>query len=97
MKLPTPIHKWNLPNLPTNTEFWLKRDDLSGMQLSGNKVRKLEFLMADTVAKGADCIIMIGASKVTTVVQLQWLPSISILTVISFYVPLRFSWTKILD
>ncbi|CAL9031776.1 unnamed protein product [Prunus brigantina] len=58
--LPTPIHKWNLPNLPTNTEVWLKRDDLSGMQLSGNKVRKLEFLMADAVAKGADCIITIG-------------------------------------
>ncbi|PQQ15408.1 putative 1-aminocyclopropane-1-carboxylate deaminase [Prunus yedoensis var. nudiflora] len=58
--LPTPIHKWNLPNLPTDTEVWLKRDDLSGMQLSGNKVRKLEFLMADAVAKGADCIITIG-------------------------------------
>ncbi|GAY57136.1 hypothetical protein CUMW_177110, partial [Citrus unshiu] len=36
------------------------RDDLSGMQLSGNKVRKLEFLMADAVAQGADCIITIG-------------------------------------
>ncbi|KAL6178294.1 hypothetical protein ACLB2K_049812 [Fragaria x ananassa] len=58
--LPTPIHKWNLPNLPNNTEVWLKRDDLSGMQLSGNKVRKLEFLMADAVEKGADCIITIG-------------------------------------
>lgn len=58
--LPTPIHKWNLPNLPKNTEVWLKRDDLSGMQLSGNKVRKLEFLMADAVAQGADCIITIG-------------------------------------
>lgn len=58
--LPTPIHKWNLPNLPPNTEVWLKRDDLSGMQLSGNKVRKLEFLMADAVAQGADCIITIG-------------------------------------
>ncbi|PRQ15819.1 putative D-cysteine desulfhydrase [Rosa chinensis] len=58
--LPTPIHKWNLPNLPNNTEVWLKRDDLSGMQLSGNKVRKLEFLMADAVQKGADCIITIG-------------------------------------
>ncbi|KAH9780796.1 putative D-cysteine desulfhydrase 1 [Citrus sinensis] len=57
---PTPIHKWNLPNLPHNTEVWLKRDDLSGMQLSGNKVRKLEFLMADAVAQGADCIITIG-------------------------------------
>ncbi|THG15438.1 hypothetical protein TEA_020917 [Camellia sinensis var. sinensis] len=57
---PTPIHKWNLPNLPNNTQVWLKRDDLSGMQLSGNKVRKLEFLMADAVAQGADCIITIG-------------------------------------
>ncbi|KNA15440.1 hypothetical protein SOVF_098230 [Spinacia oleracea] len=58
--LPTPIHKWNLPNLPNKTEVWLKRDDLSGMQLSGNKVRKLEFLMADAVAQGADSIITIG-------------------------------------
>ncbi|KVI07446.1 1-aminocyclopropane-1-carboxylate deaminase/D-cysteine desulfhydrase [Cynara cardunculus var. scolymus] len=57
---PTPIHKWNLPNLPKDTEVWLKRDDLSGMQLSGNKVRKLEFLLADAVAQGADCIITIG-------------------------------------
>ncbi|KAF7822046.1 putative D-cysteine desulfhydrase 1, mitochondrial [Senna tora] len=30
------------------------------MQLSGNKVRKLEFLMADAVAQGADCIITLG-------------------------------------
>ncbi|XP_058227880.1 putative D-cysteine desulfhydrase 1, mitochondrial isoform X4 [Rhododendron vialii] len=58
--VPTPIHKWNLPNLPNNTEVWLKRDDLSGMQLSGNKVRKLEFLLAEAVAQGADCIITIG-------------------------------------
>lgn len=57
---PTPIHKWNLPNLPKNTEVYLKRDDLSGMQLSGNKVRKLEFLLADAVAQGADCIVTIG-------------------------------------
>ncbi|GJN22429.1 hypothetical protein PR202_gb09989 [Eleusine coracana subsp. coracana] len=30
------------------------------MQLSGNKVRKLEFLMADAVAHGADCVITVG-------------------------------------
>lgn len=58
--VPTPIHKWNLPNLPKNTQLWIKRDDLSGMQMSGNKVRKLEFLMADAVAQGSDCIITIG-------------------------------------
>ncbi|XP_052181487.1 putative D-cysteine desulfhydrase 1, mitochondrial isoform X5 [Diospyros lotus] len=54
------IYRWNLPNLPRNTQVWLKRDDLSGMQLSGNKVRKLEFLLADAVAQGSDCIITIG-------------------------------------
>ncbi|KAK9118013.1 hypothetical protein Scep_016106 [Stephania cephalantha] len=58
--LPTPIHKWNLPNLPKEVELWIKRDDTTGMQLSGNKVRKLEFLMADAVAQGADCVITIG-------------------------------------
>ncbi|VAI49846.1 unnamed protein product [Triticum turgidum subsp. durum] len=57
---PTPIHKWNLPNLPEGTEVWIKRDDLSGMQLSGNKVRKLEFLLSDAVAQGADCVITVG-------------------------------------
>ncbi|CAI7773198.1 unnamed protein product, partial [Closterium sp. NIES-53] len=36
------------------------RDDLSGMELSGNKVRKLEFLLADALAKGADTLITIG-------------------------------------
>lgn len=38
----------------------MQRDDLSGMQLSGNKVRKLEFLMADAVESGADCVITVG-------------------------------------
>ncbi|WMV21047.1 hypothetical protein MTR67_014432 [Solanum verrucosum] len=57
---PTPIHKWNVPNLLKKTEVWVKRDDLSGMQLSGNEVRKLEFLLADAVAQGADCIVTIG-------------------------------------
>lgn len=41
----------------------VQRDDLSGMQLSGNKVRKLEFLMADAVAQGADCVITIGGAQ----------------------------------
>ncbi|KAM0926823.1 hypothetical protein ACQ4PT_003015 [Festuca glaucescens] len=57
---PTPIHKWNLPNLPEGTEVWIKRDDLSGMQLSGNKVWKLEFLLSEAVAQGADCVITVG-------------------------------------
>ncbi|KAI5056642.1 hypothetical protein GOP47_0028460 [Adiantum capillus-veneris] len=57
---PTPIHRWNLPNLPAGAEVWIKRDDLTGMQLSGNKVRKLEFLLAAAKAEGADCVITLG-------------------------------------
>jgi D-cysteine desulfhydrase len=36
--LPTPIHRFYPPGLPDGVELWIKRDDLTGMQLSGNKV-----------------------------------------------------------
>ena len=39
-QLPTPIHPWAVPGLPPGCELWIKRDDLTGMQLSGNKVRR---------------------------------------------------------
>eukprot|EP00798_Chlamydomonas_sp_ICE-L_P019296 gene19296-25943_t len=57
---PTPVHRWELPGLPEGVEVFVKRDDLTGMQLSGNKVRKLEFLMAEAKAKGHDSVITIG-------------------------------------
>lgn len=38
----------------------MQRDDLTGMQLSGNKVRKLEFLLAAAKEEGADCVITLG-------------------------------------
>ncbi|KAM0949151.1 putative D-cysteine desulfhydrase [Dioscorea sansibarensis] len=59
-RFPTPIHKWELPNLPKGTEVWIKREDLTGILLSGNKARKLEFLMADAISQGADCVITMG-------------------------------------
>ncbi|KAF6148828.1 hypothetical protein GIB67_014199 [Kingdonia uniflora] len=59
-QVPTPIHKWNLPGLPPNTEVYIKRDDLTGVQLSGNKARKLEFLLANAISLGADCVITMG-------------------------------------
>ena len=41
--------------------IWVKRDDLLGLAGGGNKTRKLEFLMADALAKGARAIITTGA------------------------------------
>ncbi len=39
---------------------WLKRDDLTGLELSGNKVRKLDFLLAEARAEDAERIITCG-------------------------------------
>ncbi|CAH3166701.1 unnamed protein product, partial [Pocillopora meandrina] len=45
----TPTHQWNLPTLPKEFSLFIKRDDMTGSTLSGNKVCKLEFLLADAV------------------------------------------------
>jgi D-cysteine desulfhydrase len=42
-------------------ELWIKRDDLTGLAAGGNKTRKLEFLVADALAKGCDTLITVGA------------------------------------
>ncbi len=40
--------------------LWIKRDDLTGSSLSGNKVRKLEFCVAEALAQGCDTLITCG-------------------------------------
>lgn len=57
---PTPIHAWSLPDLPAGVRVSVKRDDMTGSTAGGNKVRKLEFLLADTVQDGADAVITCG-------------------------------------
>jgi len=44
-------------------EVWVKRDDLLGLFPGGNKTRKLEFLVADALQKGADTLITCGAPQ----------------------------------
>lgn len=39
---------------------WAKRDDLTGLELSGNKVRKLEYVVADAQRNGADTLVTDG-------------------------------------
>jgi D-cysteine desulfhydrase len=43
--------------------IWIKRDDMLGLFPGGNKTRKLEFLMADALAQGADTLITCGAPQ----------------------------------
>ena len=58
---PTPIEP--LPRLGDRlgVELWVKRDDLTGFAESGNKVRKLEFLVREALDQGADTLITVGA------------------------------------
>ena len=58
--LPTPIHTWSVPRVSAATQVMIKRDDCSGCELSGNKVRKLEFLLAEAVWNGCDTVITVG-------------------------------------
>ena len=53
-QLPTPLYR--LPNISARTgkNVYIKRDDMTGVALGGNKVRKLEFLIADAMAQGCD-------------------------------------------
>jgi len=62
--LPTPLE--SLPRLSEELggpHIWIKRDDCTGLSSGGNKTRKLEFLMADAVAKDADTVITQGATQ----------------------------------
>lgn len=68
--LPTPCHP--LPRLSEELDInlWIKRDDLTGFALGGNKGRKLEFLMAEALAANADAVVTCGAAQSNFVRQL---------------------------
>lgn len=55
--VPTPVVA-----IDDTQERWIKRDDVSGDPYGGNKVRKLEFLLAAARAKGARRLITVGAA-----------------------------------
>lgn len=63
-QLPTPLQRltrlseaWGGPTI------WVKRDDLTGFGVSGNKIRKLEFHIAAARAAGADTLVTCGAAQ----------------------------------
>ncbi|MDP5065164.1 MAG: D-cysteine desulfhydrase family protein [Haliea sp.] len=53
--LPRATQRWG-----NGRRLWVKRDDLTGSLLSGNKVRKLEFIIAHALAEGYDTLITCG-------------------------------------
>ncbi|QQS37519.1 MAG: pyridoxal-phosphate dependent enzyme [Ignavibacteriales bacterium] len=65
------ISRIKLTNIPTplqqvtfeNQKFFIKRDDLTGIELSGNKVRKLEYLLSQAKKEKAEYIFTCGGEQ----------------------------------
>jgi D-cysteine desulfhydrase family pyridoxal phosphate-dependent enzyme len=61
--LPTPLERLDRFGDAIGAEVWIKRDDVGSFGLAGNKVRKLEYVLADARGQGADTIVIIGAAQ----------------------------------
>ena len=59
-RLPTPLQRLNRVSDELGANIWIKRDDLTGSGLSGNKVRKLEFSLAEAIEQGCNTVITCG-------------------------------------
>ena len=59
---PSPVHRLNrLTEHLGGADVWAKREDVSsGLAFGGNKVRKLEYIVPDALASGADTLVSIG-------------------------------------
>ncbi|MBS7809356.1 D-cysteate sulfo-lyase [Roseococcus pinisoli] len=62
--MPTPLEPMeNLSRLLGGPDIWIKRDDCTGLSSGGNKTRKLEYLLAEALAQGADTVLTQGATQ----------------------------------
>lgn len=67
---PTPLHRLDRASKDTGLDLWIKRDDLTGFALGGNKGRKLEYFLADALEQRAEVVVTCGASQSNFIRQL---------------------------
>ena len=60
---PTPLYLLKNISAKYGRNIYIKRDDLCGIALGGNKVRKLEFLLAQAKADGCDIVFTTGGAQ----------------------------------
>ena len=60
---PTPIHKLENLSRELNIDLYIKRDDMTGIALGGNKVRKLEYLLQEAKAQEAEVVFTTGGAQ----------------------------------
>lgn len=60
---PTPIHRLDNLSRILGIDLYIKRDDMTGIALGGNKVRKLEYLLYEAKAQGAQVVFTTGGAQ----------------------------------
>ena len=60
---PTPVQRLNNISRALGADVYVKRDDMTGLGLGGNKVRKLEYLLAEAQAQGARVVFTTGGAQ----------------------------------
>ena len=68
--LPTPCHRLPRASARLGVDLWIKRDDLTGFAGGGNKGRKLEYLVPEIQASGAEVVVTCGSTQSNFVRQL---------------------------
>jgi D-cysteine desulfhydrase family pyridoxal phosphate-dependent enzyme len=68
--LPTPTHPLPRVSSDLGLDVWIKRDDLTGLAMGGNKGRKVEYLIADALARGATTVVTCGSAQSNYIRQL---------------------------
>ena len=70
IQTPTPLHRLDRVSADLGIDLWIKRDDLTGFAMGGNKGRKLEFLLADALAMEAEVVVTCGSAQSNFIRQL---------------------------
>lgn len=70
IQTPTPLHRLNHLSAQLGLDLWIKRDDLTGLAMGGNKGRKLEYLLAEAIAQRADVVVTCGSTQSNFIRQL---------------------------
>ena len=70
IQAPTPLHRLDRVSQDLGIDLWIKRDDLTGFALGGNKGRKLEYLIAQVQDSGADTVLTCGSRQSNFIRQL---------------------------
>lgn len=60
---PTPLWRHDQLDRIVGAEVWVKRDDMTGGAEAGNKLRKLEYLLAEALHQGAHVVVTCGAAQ----------------------------------